>query len=62
MTLSALISLIVVLVILGLVLYLIENFLPLSPPFKVVIRVVVILALVLYLLSVLGLWSGPVVR
>ena len=62
MALSGLISIIVVLVILGLALYLIENFIPLSPPIKVVIRVVVVLALVLYLLSVLGLWSGPVVR
>jgi hypothetical protein len=58
MTLSALISLIVVLVILGVVLYLIENYLPMSPPFKLVIRVVVILALILYLLQLAGIWHG----
>lgn len=58
MTLSALITLILVLVILGLVLYLVEQYVPMSPPFKTVLRVVVIIALVLYLLSAFGLWSG----
>ena len=62
MALSGLISLIVVLVILGLALYLIEQFIPMSPPFQKVLRVVVVLALVLYLLSAFGLWSGPVGR
>ena len=58
MTLSALISLVVVLVILGLALYLIETYVPMPSPFKVVLRVVVVLALVLYLLQVFGLWRG----
>jgi hypothetical protein len=62
MTLSALISVVIVLVVLGLALYLIETYIPLSPPFKVVIRVVIILAVVLWLLSAAGLWSGPVFR
>jgi hypothetical protein len=58
MTLSALISIIVVLVILGLALYLIETYVPMAAPFKLVLRVVVILALVLYLLQAFGLWRG----
>jgi len=58
MTLSALITLMIVLVILGLALYLIEQYVPMSPPFKVVLRVVVVLALVLYLLQVFGLYHG----
>jgi hypothetical protein len=58
MTLATLISLVVVLVVLGLVLYLIETYVPMSPPFKIVLRVVVILALALYVLQVFGLWSG----
>ena len=62
MTLSALISVVIVLVVLGLALYLIETYIPLSPPFKVVIRVVIILAVVLWLLSAAGIWSGPVLR
>lgn len=62
MTIASLITIIVVLVILGLALYLIENYIPMSPPFKTVIRVVVVLALVLYLLSAFGLWSGVAPR
>ena len=59
MTLAALVSLVVVLVILGLALYLIETYIPMSEPFKLVLRVVVILALVLYLLQAFGLWRLP---
>lgn len=58
MTLPALISLVVVLVIIGLVLYLIETYVPMAAPFKLVVRVVIILALVLYLLQAFGLWAG----
>ena len=39
----SLIYLLVVLVIVGLVLYLIENYVPMSPPIKTVLRVVVVL-------------------
>jgi hypothetical protein len=45
-----LISLIVMLVILGLALYLVETYIPMSPPIKTVLRVVVVLVLVLWLL------------
>jgi hypothetical protein len=62
MSLSALISIVIVLVILGLALWLIESYVPLSPPFKVVIRVVVVLFIVLWLLTQLGIWHGPVFR
>jgi hypothetical protein len=58
MTLTALISLIIGLVILGLALYLIETYVPMAAPIKTVLRVVVVLALVLYLLSAFGLWRG----
>jgi hypothetical protein len=58
MTLAMLITIVVVLVILGVVLYLIETYVPMAPPFKLVIRVIVILALALYLLQAFGLWSG----
>lgn len=47
-----LISLILVLVVVGVVLYLIETYIPLDPAIKVVIRVVVVVALILWLLSV----------
>jgi uncharacterized membrane-anchored protein len=53
-----LISVVITLVVLGLVLYLIENYIPLDPVIKTVIRVVVVLAVILWLLRVAGFWSG----
>lgn len=55
---DGLISIVVTLVVLGLILFLIENFVPLAPPFKAVIRVVVVIALILFLLKTFGFWSG----
>jgi len=57
----SLIPLLVVLVILGVALYLIETYIPMSPPIKLVIRVVVVLFLVVWLLQVLGI-TGPTLR
>jgi hypothetical protein len=54
----SIISVLIVLVILGLALYLVETYVPMSPPIKVVLRVVVVLLLVLYLLQAFGLWRG----
>lgn len=47
-----LIGLIVVLIIAGVVLYLVETYIPMSPPIKTVLRVVVVLVLCLWLLQV----------
>lgn len=58
MELSGLITVILVLVILGVALWLIETYIPMSPPIKTLIRVVVVIVLVLYLLSLLGVWHG----
>jgi hypothetical protein len=58
MALGTLITVVAVLVIIGLCVWLIENYVPMPDPFKVVIRVVVVLFLILWLLSVAGLWSG----
>jgi hypothetical protein len=55
---DGLISIIVTLVVLGLILYLVENYLPMAEPFKVVLRVVVVIALILWLLRAFGFWSG----
>lgn len=54
----SLITLILVLVVCGVALYLIENYVPMSPPIKVVIRVVVVIVLVLFLLQAFGI-VGP---
>ena len=56
-----LISVIVVLVVVGVVLYLIENYIPMSPPIRTVLRVVVVLALVVWLLQTFGI-VGPIIR
>jgi uncharacterized membrane-anchored protein len=49
--LDGLITLIIVLVVVGLCLYLVETYIPMSPPIKTVLRVVVVLVLVLWLLQ-----------
>lgn len=49
-----LISLLVVLVVIGVCLYLVETYIPMSPPIKTVIRVVVVLVLILWLLRAFG--------
>ena len=54
-----LISLIVVLVIVGLCLYLVENFIPMAQPIKTIIRVVVVLVVCLYLLAAFGIADIP---
>lgn len=53
------IELIVTLVIVGVVLYLLESYVPMSPPIKTVIRVVVVLALCIWLLSAFGIVDVP---
>jgi hypothetical protein len=50
-----LIQLIVVLIILGVVLYLINTYVPMAQPVKTVLNVVVILVLCLWLLSLFGI-------
>jgi hypothetical protein len=50
-------TILVVLVILGLCLYLVERFIPMAEPIKLVIRVVVVLLLIVWLLSLIGVVS-----
>lgn len=49
------ITFLVLVVVLGVVLYLVEQYLPMAPPFKVVARLVVVLILIFALLDLLGL-------
>lgn len=53
-----LISVIVALIVLGVVLWLINTYVPMQPPIKTVINVVVVLFLCLWLLSLVGV-IGP---
>jgi hypothetical protein len=55
-------ALILTLVLVGVLLYLAETYIPMSPPIKLVIRIVVILLLVLWLAQVFGLTDIPVPR
>jgi len=54
------IQLIIVLVVVGVALYLIESYVPMAEPIKIIIRVVVILLICLYLLQVFGVLNVPV--
>lgn len=56
------ITLLVLLVVIGVCLYLVETYIPMSEPIRVVIRVVVVLFLLLYLLRVFGIVDMPVTR
>jgi hypothetical protein len=53
-----LIQLLVIVVVIGVVLYLINNFVPMQPPWKTILNVVVVLIFVIWLLSAVGL-LGP---
>lgn len=50
---------IIVLIVLGFCLYLLETYVPMSPPMVTVVRAVVVLFSVLYILSVLGVIRFP---
>ena len=57
-----LIQLIVLLVVVGVILWLINTYIPMQPPIKTIINVIVILVLCLWILSVFGITSmrvGP---
>jgi hypothetical protein len=56
------IELLLILVICGVALYLVETYIPISPPIRVVIRIVVVLFLVLILLRAFGIGDVPIPR
>lgn len=53
------IQMIIILVVLGFALYLVETYVPLSPPFIMLIRAAVILFGLLYILSAFGIIHTP---
>jgi hypothetical protein len=56
------ITLLLTLIIIGVALYLVETYIPMSPPIKTVIRVIVVVILVLWLLRVFGVSDVPVIQ
>jgi hypothetical protein len=57
-----LISLIVGLVIVGVLLWLVNNYIPMEPRIKQILNIVVIIAVVLWLLNVFGIIGGVTPR
>lgn len=57
-----LVTLLVVLVVIGVVLWLVNTYIPMAKPIKTIINVVVVLAVVIWLLNVFGLVRIPVGR
>jgi hypothetical protein len=59
----SLISLVIVLIIIGVALYLVNNLIPMDAKIKMIINVVIVIAVLLWLLSVFGgygdVWVGP---
>jgi hypothetical protein len=56
------ITLLLTLIIIGVALYLVETYIPMSPPIKTVIRVIVVVILILWLLRVFGVSDVPVIQ
>ena len=54
----SLISLLVVLVICGVIVWFVQTYIPLAPPFKAAISIVVAIGLLLYLLEAFGVWHS----
>jgi hypothetical protein len=56
------IGVILTLVVIGVLLYLVETYIPMAAPIKTVIRIVVVIMLCLWLLQIFGLIDTPVPR
>lgn len=56
------IGLILTLVIIGVILYLVETYIPMAAPIKLIIRIVVVIIICLYLLQVFGIGDIPLPR
>jgi hypothetical protein len=48
------IGFVLLLIVLGVALYLVETYLPMAPPFKIVIRLIVVVLLIVMLLRLIG--------
>lgn len=52
------VGLIVTLIIVGLLLWAVNNYIPLDPKIRQILNIVVVICVILYLLSWFGVWSG----
>ena len=56
----SLISIVIVLVVTGLILWLINRFIPMQSTIKMILNLVVVIVLILWLLKAFGIWGGNV--
>jgi len=57
---NTLITVVVTLIIVGLILWLINRFIPMASSIKSILNVVVVIAVILWLLRVFGIWGGSI--
>ncbi|RYY69636.1 MAG: hypothetical protein EOO13_08930 [Chitinophagaceae bacterium] len=57
---NTLITVVVTLIIVGLILWLINRFIPMASSIKSILNVVVIIGVLIWLLRVFGIWGGTV--
>lgn len=55
---NSLITVVITLVIVGLVLWLINSYIPMASSIKSILNIVVIIAVIIWLLKVFGIWNG----
>lgn len=55
-----LIHVVIVLIVVGVILWLINRFVPMAGSIKSILNLVVIIAVIIYLLRVFGIWGGGV--
>lgn len=58
----SIIGLLIVLIVIGAILWLLNNYVPMAQPIKTIINIVVVLLVILWLLQVFGVFVGSVPR
>jgi hypothetical protein len=53
----SLLSILVAIIVIGIILYVINNYIPMDPKIKNILNIVVVIVLVLWLLRVFGVWA-----
>ncbi|MHB1706189.1 MAG: Thivi_2564 family membrane protein [Acidithiobacillus sp.] len=56
---TPLIYVVLVLVVVGVILWLVNNFIPMASSIKSILNIVVVIAVILWLLSFFGIWNLP---
>jgi hypothetical protein len=54
----SIVNVIIVLVVVGLILYLINRFIPMQSTIKSILNIIVIIAVIIWLLRAFGIWGG----